>query len=112
MADYIDREELLEKIVNVPSKVTEKTFYDKEVDLLTGSAYRQNEIEDIVNDMPTVEQKHGHWIEELASQHGNAYDGRTWTKYKKYRCSYCRITNGNRRPDYCPHCGAKMRGDG
>ena len=64
-----------------------------------------------INDAPTinaVEQKHGHWIEELASQHGNTYDGRTWTKYKKYRCSYCGITNGNRRPDYCPHCGSKM----
>ena len=62
MSELISRDALLDKIVNVPSKVTEKTFYDKQTDLLTGSAYRQNEIIDIINAMPTVEQKHGHWI--------------------------------------------------
>lgn len=71
--------------------------------------YDTYDLEEMLECVPTVDtERHGHWEEELSSQHGSTYDGRTWTKYKKYRCSYCGITNGNRRPDYCPNCGAKM----
>ena len=93
----IDADELLDKIVNVPSKVAEETFYDKETDLLTGSAYRQNEIIDIVNAMPTVEQKHGHWIEIEKDVMG----------LKRYKCSNCGETDDDyTEPIFCKHCGS------
>lgn len=59
-------------------------------------------LEDVINDMPTVEQKHGHWIEKtndvelelICSNCKNGYieANKDW----KYRDSYCRW------------CGAKM----
>lgn len=110
MADYIDREELLKLTENITFTLSDNATSLKAMAEEAVQRVIQHFHHIVLNapSVDAVEQKHGHWIEELASQHGNAYDGRTWTKYKKYRCSYCGITNGNRRPDYCPHCGAKM----
>lgn len=58
-------------------------------------------LEDVINDMPTVEQKHGHW--ELKRR---IADVNWWS------CSKCgRITDlgmGLKTPPYCQWCGAKM----
>lgn len=98
----IDAEELLEKIVNVPSEVTEKTFYDKQTDLLIGSAFRQNEIIDIVEAMQTVELKHGHWIVREKFEGGVV----------ECECSQCHayteISHGIDEERYCYRCGARM----
>ena len=55
---------------------------------------------DIVNRQPTVEQKHGHWIE------ANDISSSPFDAMKRCLCSECRewgvVTN------YCPNCGAKM----
>ena len=48
-----------------------------------------------------VEQKHGHWITDKNIR-PNAYS--------LYHCSICNSL-GNVFFDYCPNCGAKMRGD-
>ena len=49
MADYIDRDKLIEKIVNTPSIVCQ---LPQEVPFLTGSALRQNEIIDLIENEP------------------------------------------------------------
>ena len=53
-----------------------------------------------------VEVRHGRWVKELWSSKGGAY-------YNAYRCSECNaaymeIEYGY---NYCPNCGADMRGD-
>ena len=51
----------------------------------------------------SVEQKHGHW----------EYDD----VCECYECSVCKMSalnnwrNKSTNSNYCPHCGAKMRGD-
>ena len=30
----------------------------------------------------------------------------------QFRCSVCGVTNGIQKSDWCPHCGAKMDGEG
>ena len=56
---------------------------------------------DYIEGLPTVEQKHGHWI--VRTNFGNGC--------REIKCSECGETGFWRnQPLYCPHCGAKMRG--
>lgn len=65
-------------------------------------------VEDIVNSMPTIEErKTGKWIEK------DGWDGDVY-----YDCSACgeswitiEGTPWNNDMNYCPHCGAKMEGE-
>ena len=41
------------------------------------------------------ERKQGEWIDR---------DGKTW-------CSLCQASNKQYKPPFCPHCGAKMKGE-
>ncbi len=52
------------------------------------------EISDIIEDMPTVEQKHGHWIWDN--------DEEVW------KCSNCALGDDFLINKYCKECGAKM----
>lgn len=75
----ISREALLKEIVNRP---TEQSGYNPVY--LNGCATRQNEIIDIINDMPTVESVpvvHGEWIHVPSSDMATG---------KAYECSNCK----------------------
>ena len=61
----------------------------------------------IVSGQPTVdavEVVHGRWIHHYHDS-GEPMDD-------KWYCSECHMCNNHRRTWYCPHCGAKMDGDG
>ena len=45
------------------------------------------------------ERKKGHWID-------------TDNYYQRWKCSECGYHTRDAEPNYCPHCGADMRGDG
>jgi len=55
-----------------------------------------------------AEVKHGEWIAK-ASTHISKR-GRL-INYDRYKCSACGVWNGRHKPDFCPHCGAKMDGE-
>lgn len=51
--------------------------------------------------------KHGKWIGYQTNSFKNSSEG---LKRKFYRCSICRTANAIR-VNYCPYCGADMRGN-
>ena len=95
MADYIDKNELYKK-----GESLLKSF-------INGKKNGEQAFRDLFNaiaDMPTVEQKHGHWIDlnDCDEVYGDLY-----------KCPFCEcvIVSGGigGKPDnYCSHCGAKM----
>lgn len=102
MPEYIDKEKLIASVVNDVSGATETTH-----DFLTGSAYRQNEIIDIIKEQPAAdvaEVKHAAWKwDKVCGQEG-------------IYCTNCQagwVNSDNaewiaHEHDYCPKCGAKM----
>lgn len=52
-------------------------------------------------------QSEGEWIAQ--SLISTSKRGRT-IKYSTYKCFVCGTWNGRHRQNYCPHCGAKMKG--
>lgn len=57
---------------------------------------------DALKDVPEVKQKHGQWIRD------NLIDKRA-PGLRRYFCTCC-STYYDSRPNYCPNCGAAMRG--
>ena len=56
-----------------------------------------------------VEVVHGRWVMTLYKT--TSKRGRVIAN-KKFACSVCGYCNGRKQSNYCPHCGAKMDGDG
>lgn len=110
VAEYIEREALIERIVNTPSEVANKAFEQKEYSFsltLDRLVDRQHEIIDMIEDAPAADVApvvHGRWVNHTKI-HGFVY------------CSACRdvyldaewLKDG--KWGYCPNCGAKMDGD-
>ena len=49
------------------------------------------------------------WRTTYFSSEGKSPRGRTII-YRTYTCDACDKSNGRRKTNYCPHCGAKMKG--
>lgn len=110
MAEYIKREDVFEQFDNGEADVIEM-YPDGSCDFGFGAS----NIRDMINAIPAADVapvRHGQWDGE-----GDGYaDGEividVWYCSK---CGYC-IDDGtddpNILPNYCPHCGAKMDGDG
>lgn len=65
---------------------------------------------DALNNIPAadvVEVKHGRWVQVIC--HVEFEDGFVDRLYEC--CSRCHKPNGRKMTDYCPNCGADMRGD-
>lgn len=92
MSDLISREDVL----NVAYK------YCPDDDGSCSNADKDlRELLDDIEDLPSVNQKTGHWIEQGLSP----YEGIR-------RCSVCYKTYDIRAKfNYCPNCGAKMEGE-
>lgn len=100
--ELISRAEVITAIVNTPSKpnfdeMPNRTAFN------TGSAFRQNEIIDIIKELPTVESRPtSRWIDGL--------DDRGFYN----RCANCGYDNVesyyHRKSDmtFCPKCGAEI----
>ena len=54
-------------------------------------------------------QSDGAWITFHCTNGGKSKRGRTII-YKTYTCDACGKTNGRHKTNYCPNCGAKMKG--
>ena len=68
-------------------------------DYMTGYVSALSALEGFIAGLPAVDAVpvvHAHWIDR---------DGKTW-------CSECGASNKAYNPPFCPHCGAKMDGDG
>lgn len=69
----------------------------------------------MISAMPTVdavEVVHGRWLVSGMCDHKQARF-RNPDKWTIYKCSECGYGNGRRKnANYCPNCGADMRGDG
>ena len=95
MAEYIEREALIEKIssisVTISGRCSGKTLLYEAL-----KSYRETVLE-FIKQAPTadvVEVRHGEWI--------NGVTG--------YTCSVCNKQEPTKRFLYCPNCGAKMDG--
>ena len=67
------------------------------------------DIDAIVNNIPTADRPQGEWIED--------YNGNGWNDYWDYTCSNCgkkyeRADAVLYKANYCPNCGAQMKGTG
>ena len=94
MAEYIEREALLEKC----KAIIQDKWNDKSAPVSWSHAYADF-IEDIEN-QPTADVAlvvHGHWIRQDES-------------FTRFKCSNpkCGIENCSGFENYCPNCGAKM----
>ena len=54
-------------------------------------------------------QSEGTWMTYHCTNGGNSQRGRTII-YKTYTCDACGKSNGRHRTNFCPNCGAKMKG--
>lgn len=101
MSDLISRSRLIEEMKN---DLALKYTGDVTVNFINGMIARQNEIIDIINDMPTVEAVpvvHGEWIHVPSSDMATG---------KAYECSNCKkMRYGSFMPPFCQMCGADMR---
>ena len=101
MADYINREKLLEHIKDVPTwEIDDKGVHD------TKYPKGMFDCEDVVSsienapaaDVATV--IYAEWELRPSGENGSG-------EIKAY-CTKCGKPNKQYRPPYCPHCGAKM----
>ena len=99
MSDLISRELLTKEIINRP---TEQSGYNPVY--LNGCATRQNEIINIINDIPTVEAVpvvHAEWIHVPSSDMATG---------QAYECSNCKkMRYGSFLPPFCQMCGADIK---
>lgn len=102
MNDLISRERAIEAIVNTVSDVGNRDNSET-ASQRYGAAFRQLEIIDILQALPSAEpvQKKGKWV--------NANEDK-WNTVEVLKCSACgEMDNRMYRTDsYCPNCGAKM----
>ena len=54
-------------------------------------------------------QSEGAWITHHCTNGGTSPRGRTII-YKTYTCDACGTSNGRHKTNFCPNCGAKMKG--
>lgn len=57
-----------------------------------------------------VKQSEGKWITYYCTNGGKSKRGRTII-YKTYTCDACGKSNGRHKANFCPHCGARMKGE-
>lgn len=62
--------------------------------------YFYTDVLDHIDNAPTVERPQGEWIMNKTSARG-----------RNYTCTNCRKVSRNK-SEFCPKCGADMRGDG
>lgn len=65
-----------------------------------------------LKDLPAadvVEVKHGEWIVNAQCNH-KPYRYKNPEMWVTYKCSECGYSNGRKKSNYCPNCGADMRG--
>ena len=98
MDEYISREALLkavEKMDRLDKETNTQYEYDKEGYILLIQNAPAADVEEV---------KHGYWYE-IDSDVG----------WELVGCSVCRkeysLCEGEDKPNYCPHCGAKMDGE-
>ena len=72
-----------------------------------------NCIAEVVN-APTIEPKRGEWIEKSKAEYKTVGDHCYKRSYCCRECSYCGYERGDNDPNkdtnFCPNCGADMRG--
>lgn len=73
--------------------------------------YDTNAVLDSIDAQPTIEAepvRHGRWVMTL---YATTSKRNRVIANKKFACSECGYGNGRKQSNYCPNCGAKMRGD-
>ena len=100
--EYIEREAIINKIVNTPT-VPSRQCYEGNFVYADGVSGRQNEIINYINEQPAADVepvRHGCWVKEKSDV------------LIHWHCSVCEKCYFLEEPnaDYCPHCGAKMDG--
>lgn len=102
MTDLIDRQSLLESL-SVNYKEGKKLIENGEVHL-DNFAEGYLECSELIRLAPTVEPKKGEWEDKILETDHKAWVGR-------YECSECKTRINQSWYNYCPGCGADMRGD-
>ena len=85
--DYISRQAVLDAITEIDEGIN--------MDIYT------NEVREIIEDLPSVQPKTGHW----KSEHTGYYRD----NYNCSKCGFTKLFNYNERYNYCPNRGACMK---
>ena len=98
MADYIDREALVERLTRNLSACNPGTFSERcyQDAINTVNFFPASDVAPVV---------HGRWVK----QHIESVDSAEFSKCSVYNYPVSTMWN---RTNYCPNCGAKMDGDG
>lgn len=97
MARLIDADEILDQLGNeVKSRENFAKFNDYYKGIQDGLILAKTKI----REMPTIEHRRGKWL-------AKEYDDET----TRLKCSECKFIYFDYPYEYCPHCGADMRGD-
>ena len=92
----MSKEKLIEEMAKVVKEhIHEETSMWKVYEVLYNAGYRK--------------QSEGHWITTHCTNGGKSPRGRTII-YKTFTCDVCNKSNGRRKTNFCPNCGAKMKG--
>ena len=101
MSDLIDRKKALDEISKIDTSIIPSGWVKGYVDETI------KEIQRIIRTIPSAEpeRKKGEWIYDTERVAG---DG--WT-YSQYHCSECGFQELGGLANFCPNCGAYMKGD-
>ena len=99
MAEYIERDVLLKNAQSVFEFRKEHYMDTKDIESLIRYL-------EWVSAADVVEVVHGRWVQVIC--HVEFEDGFVDRLYEC--CSRCHTPNGRKTSDYCPNCGARMRG--
>ena len=107
--EYIEREAIINKIVNTPTVPT-RQCYEGNFVYADGVSGRQNEIINYINEQPTADVapvRHGRWIAEYDCGYITPHCSECGeTALTKEETSYDYVYSS-----YCHNCGARMDGD-
>lgn len=109
MSDTISKRAVLDKFQKICDSCWE---YEKHNGVMCGTCYLDGAIS-IVEDMPSAqpERKRGKWIDKGWNgdwQYQTDGRGRSW---HEWQCSECNDITKGAKWDFCPNCGADMRGE-
>lgn len=101
MSDLIDRQAILKHIEKIRQDALMMDDTHRASIVMKG----MNLCEEAVRNQPSEQPKHGYWIE----SHEHIYMGNGVKEWTNWYCSECDAPN-DKPTDFCPSCGADMRG--
>lgn len=105
MAEYLEREEIIGELDELISNISFTSPYVDEIDRMIEGMERARDCVYNAETADVAPVRHGRW--ETVIDHDEL-----WGDLEYYKCSVCGTMElRDAHPNYCPNCGANMRGE-